>query len=146
MLINPPFNVLCANLPSNSTVLVIDDESLSVFICEQFIKRVIKDPEITTCLNGKHALDMLLQIKKKDVNLLPDYIFLDIAMPIMNAWEFLEQYNNLNIDPAGKCKIYILTSSIYRADVRKSASYTMIKDYIVKPLDIDKIRRVFCGG
>ena len=145
MLIDRPFNTLCANLPSNSTVLVIDDESLSVFICEQFIKRVIKYPEITSCLNGKHAINMLLEIKNQDVNLLPDYIFLDIAMPIMDAWEFLEQYNNLNIDPNGKCKIYILTSSLYQSDVRKAASYTMIKDYIVKPLDIDKIRRVFCG-
>ena len=145
MLIDRPFNTLCANLPSNSTVLVIDDESLSVFICEQFIKRVIKYPEITSCLNGKHAINMLLEIKNQDVTLLPDYIFLDIAMPIMDAWEFLEQYNNLNIDPNGKCKIYILTSSLYQSDVRKAASYTMIKDYIVKPLDIDKIRRVFCG-
>ncbi len=89
---------------------------------------------------------MLLEIKNQDINLLPDYIFLDIAMPVMNAWEFLEQFNNLNIDPSGKCKIYILTSSLYKDDIRKSASFTIIKDYIVKPLDIDKIRRVFCGG
>jgi len=146
MLINRPFKVLCANLPSNSTILVIDDESLSLFICEQFIKRVIKDPEITSCLNGKHAIDMLLEIKNQDINLLPDYIFLDIAMPIMNAWEFLERFNDLNIDPTGKCKIYIITSSLYKSDLKKSRSYTIITDYIVKPLDIGKIRRVFCAG
>ena len=146
MLINHPFDTISGNLPSNSTVLVIDDEFLSVFICEQFIKRIVNEPEINICSNGKHAIDLLLEIKEQDINLLPDYIFLDIDMPVMNAWEFLEQYNNLNIDPSGKCKIYILTSSIYEDDKRKSASYTIIKDYIKKPLDIDKIRRVFVGG
>ncbi len=146
MLINYPFDTISGKLPSNSTVLVIDDEFLSVFICEQFIKRIVKDPEINICSNGKRALDLLLEIKNQDINLLPDYIFLDITMPVMNAWEFLEQYNNLNIDPSGKCKIYILTSSIYEDDIRKSASYTIIKDYIIKPLDIHKIRKVFTGA
>jgi two-component SAPR family response regulator len=146
MLINYPFDTISDNLPSNSTVLVIDDEFLSVFICEQFIKRILKDPEINSCSNGKHAIDMLLEIKNQDTHLLPDYIFLDIDMPVMNAWEFLEQYNNLNIDPSGKCKIYILTSSLYQSDARKSALYTMIKDYIIKPLDIHKIRNAFTGA
>jgi two-component SAPR family response regulator len=140
-----PINTLTGNLPSNTNILVIDDEFLSVYICERFIKRVIKDTEITSCLNGKYAIDKLLDIKKKDINLLPDYIFLDIAMPIMNGWEFLDQYNDLNIDPSGKCKIYILTSSLYQADINKSASYNVIKDYIVKPLDFDKIKKVFVG-
>jgi len=141
-----PLNKLPGNLPSNTNILVIDDEFLSVYICERFIKRVIKDTAITTCLNGKYAIDKLLEIKKKDINLLPDYIFLDIGMPIMNGWEFLEQYHDLNIDPSGKCKIYILTSSLYQADINKSASYNVIKDYIVKPLDFDKIRKVFVGA
>jgi len=135
--------MIAGNSPSSANILVIDDESLSIFICEQFIKKVIKDTEITSCFNGKYAIDKLLEIKNQDVNLLPDYIFLDIAMPIMNGWEFLEQYRDLNIDPNGKCKIYILTSSTYQADIRKSASYPIVKDYIAKPLDVEKIRKVF---
>ncbi len=141
-----PIKTVADNLPSNTNVLVIDDEFLSVYICERFIKRVIKDTEITTCLNGKYAIDKLLEIKKRDINLLPDYIFLDIAMPIMNGWEFLDKYSDLDIDPSGKCKIYILTSSLYQADISKSASYEVIKDYIIKPLDFDKIRKVFVGA
>ena len=136
-------NTTAGNLPSNTNILVIDDESLSVFICEQFIKKVIKDTAITSCFNGKYAIDKLLELKNQDADLLPDYIFLDIAMPIMNGWEVLEQYNRLNIDPSGKCKIYILTSSTYQADIRKSASFTIVKDYIAKPLDVEKIRKVF---
>src|SRR5580704_9212126 len=104
------------HLHSGTNILVIDDESLSVFICERIIKKVRQDSEITSCKNGKFAIDKLIELKNKDINLLPDYIFLDLAMPIMNGWEFLEKYNDLNIDPLGKCKIYILTSSLFQSD------------------------------
>jgi response regulator RpfG family c-di-GMP phosphodiesterase len=66
-------------------------------------------------------------------------------MPIMDGWEFLEQYNGLDIDPDGKCKIYILTCSLYPNDIQKSTSYQIIKDYIVKPLDFEKLEKVFVG-
>jgi CheY-like chemotaxis protein len=134
------------NRPSSTNILLIDDESLSVFICEKIIKKVKKDSEVTFCANGKFAIDKLIEIKNHDINLLPDYIFLDISMPIMNGWEFLEQYDNLNIDPMGKCKIYILSSSIFQSDIKKSTSYHAIKDYITKPLDFEKLKKVFVSA
>ncbi len=131
------------NIPSNTNVLVIDDEYISTFICEKFIKKLRRESEITTCLNGKNAIDKLIEIKNQDINLLPDYIFLDIRMPILDGWGFLNLYSDLNIDPCGKCKIYILTCSLYQNDIIKSASYNIISDYIIKPLDLDKLKKVF---
>lgn len=131
------------NIPSNTNILVIDDEYISAFICEKFIKKLKKESEITTCLNGKNAIDKLIEIKNQDINLLPDYIFLDLRMPILDGWEFLKLYNDLNIDPFGKCKIYILTCSLYQNDILRSASYNIISDYIIKPLDLDKLKKVF---
>ncbi|HEY8783511.1 MAG TPA: response regulator [Mucilaginibacter sp.] len=133
----------CNNLPAGTNILVIEDDYLSFFICEKLIKKVMKDTGVTACSNGKCAIDKLIEIKNKDINLLPDYIFLDITMPIMNGWEFLERYTDLNIDPSGKCKIYILTSSLFPSDARKSASYDIIQDYIVKPLDFEKLKKIF---
>jgi two-component SAPR family response regulator len=130
-------------LSTGKNILIIDDEYLSTFIFEKLIKKVVNDTEITICLNGKYAIERLLEIKNHDANQLPNYIFLDITMPVMNGWEFLEQYTRLDIDPLGKCKIYILTSSLYRYDMMKSASFNIVKDYIVKPLDFDKLRKVF---
>ena len=131
------------NIPSNTNILVIDDEYISAFICEKFIKKLRRESEITTCLNGKNAIDKLVEIKNQDTNLLPDYIFLDLTMPILDGWEFLKLYSDLNIDPFGKCKIYILTCSLYQNDIIKSASYNIISDYIIKPLDLDKLKKVF---
>lgn len=133
----------CHNLPTGANILLIEDDYLSFFICEKLIKKVMKDTEVIGCSNGQGAIDKLMEIKNKNINLLPDYIFLDIVMPVMNGWEFLEQYRKLNIDPFGKCKIYILTSSLFPSDVRKSASYNIIQDYIVKPLDFEKLKKIF---
>ena len=131
------------NSPSGLNVLVIDDEYLNTFICEKLIKKVVGEAEVTVCLSGKYALDKLLEIKNEDPDLLPDYIFLDISMPGMSAWEFLDQYINLDIDPLGKCKIYILTSSLLFNDRMKSASYDVVKEYITKPLDFEKLNKIF---
>src|ERR1700694_2059158 len=109
------------NILSNTNILVIDDEYISAFICEKFIKKLRKESKITTCLNGKNAIDKLIEIKNRDINLFPDYIFLDLSMTIMNGWEFLKIYMDLNIDPYGKCKIYIFTCSLFQNDIIKSA-------------------------
>ncbi len=95
------------------------------------------------CLNGKFAIDQLYEIQKKDPSKLPDYILLDINMPIMNGWEFLDEYKRLNIDPRGKTKIYIISSSVFSNDINKARSYPLVKDFISKPLNVDKIVELF---
>jgi two-component SAPR family response regulator len=132
-------------IPPGTNILIVDDEYLSTFICEKLIKKVMKEAEITVCLNGSYAIDKLVEIKNQDSNLLPDYIFLDITMPDMNGWEFLDKYAALNIDPSGKCKIYILTSSLHYNDISKSACYDAVKEYILKPLNCEKLKKVFQG-
>ncbi len=60
------------------------------------------------------------------------------------AGNFLERFNDLNIDPSGRCKIYIYSPcSLFRYDMMKSASYHTVKDYILKPLDFEKLKKVF---
>jgi response regulator of citrate/malate metabolism len=130
-------------MASDTNILVIDDEYLSSYISEKLIKKVKQDSQVTTYLDGRKAIDGLVEIKKQDVNLLPNYIFLDLYMPAMGGWEFLEQFKALNIDPQGRCKIYILTSSLYPEHLKKSASYSNVAEYLIKPLDFDKLKRIF---
>jgi CheY-like chemotaxis protein len=95
------------------------------------------------CLNGKFAIDQLVDIQRNDISKLPDYILLDINMPIMNGWEFLDEYKRLNIDPLGKTKIFIISSSVFSNDINKARSYPLVKDFISKPLNVDKIVELF---
>jgi len=125
------------------SVLLVDDDEINNFISIKLIKKALLTTEIIACLNGKYAIDQLVEIQKKDPAKLPDYILLDINMPIMNGWEFLDEYKRLNIDPSGKTKIFIISSSVFSNDINKARSYPLVKDFISKPLNVDKIVELF---
>ena len=125
------------------SVLLVDDDEINNFISIKLIKKALLNTEIMACLNGKFAIDQLVEIQRKDPEKMPDYILLDINMPIMNGWEFLDEYKRLNIDPQGKCKIFIISSSVFSNDINKARSYPLVKDFISKPLNVDKIKELF---
>jgi CheY-like chemotaxis protein len=125
------------------SVLLVDDDEINNFISIKLIKKALLNTEIMACLNGKFAIDQLVEIQRKDPDKMPDYILLDINMPIMNGWEFLDEYKRLNIDPVGKCKIFIISSSVFSNDINKARSYPLVKDFISKPLNVDKIKELF---
>ncbi|MDR6942377.1 response regulator [Mucilaginibacter pocheonensis] len=125
------------------SVLLIDDDEINNFISIKLIKKALLNTEIMACLNGKFAIDQLADIQQKDPSKMPDYILLDINMPIMNGWEFLDEFKRLNIDPSGKSKIYIISSSVFSNDINRAKSYPLVKDFISKPLNVEKIKELF---
>jgi CheY-like chemotaxis protein len=124
------------------SILLVDDDEINNFISVKLIKKTLLNTDIKTCLNGKFAIDELVEIQHNNPEELPDYILLDINMPIMNGWEFLDEYKRLGIDPEGKSKIYIISSSVFNNDINKAKSYPLVKDFISKPLSVEKIREV----
>ena len=125
------------------SVLLVDDDEINNFISIKLIKKALLNTEIMACLNGRFAIEQLTEIQQKDPAGLPDYILLDINMPIMNGWEFLDEYKRLNLDPLGKSKIYIISSSVFSNDINKARSYPLVKDFISKPLNVEKIKELF---
>jgi response regulator RpfG family c-di-GMP phosphodiesterase len=132
--------------PNNTktvSVLLVDDDEINNFISIKLIKKALTNTDIMACLNGRFAIDQLVEIQRKDPSQLPDYILLDINMPIMNGWEFLDEYKRINLDPLGKSKIFIISSSVFSNDINKARSYPLVKDFISKPLNVDKIKELF---
>jgi len=129
--------------PGTVSILLVDDDEINNFISIKLIKKALVNSEIMACLHGKFAIDQLLEIQRKDPAKLPDYILLDINMPIMNGWEFLDEYKRLNIDPLGKSKIFIISSSVFSNDINKAKSYPLVKDFVSKPLNVEKIKELF---
>lgn len=126
------------------SILLVDDDEINNFISIKLIKKALVSSDIKACLNGKFAIDELQKMKESSATDLPDYILLDINMPLMNGWEFLDEYKRLNIDPEGKSKIYIISSSVFSNDINRAKSYQpIVKDFISKPLNIEKIRELF---
>ncbi len=120
---------------------IIDDDKLYQFGMKRMLHHLNIETEIKQFEDGQQAIDYLHENKDKK-NSLPDIIFLDINMPVMNGWQFLDAFVNLSI-PQKKVTIYMVTSSVDNAEILKAASYKEIKNYIIKPLSISSLRDVF---
>jgi CheY-like chemotaxis protein len=127
-------------MPSN--ILLIDDGVIDNYIFETLLQQTRKDFTTTVCPNGKIALKTLEHLKFKGNNCLPEYIIVDLTMPTMNGWEFLNEFTRRNIDPAGLSKVYIITSSIFESDRTRSKTYPFISGFITKPINTTTLNKI----
>jgi len=117
-------------------VYVIDDDPLYIFSMKKLLKLSDFCNEALFFKNGQEALEKFQSnIAQNDP--LPDLLFLDISMPLMNGWQFLDQLVGLPINK--EIKIFIVSSSIDPSDMDKSKSYNIVTDYIYKPITINKM-------
>jgi two-component SAPR family response regulator len=120
-------------------VMIIDDDEINNFICVKNLKDSGFSEEVYYFLRGKDGLE---ELKNSLPENLPDVIFLDINMPMMNAWEFLEEYTEIAKSFAKEVKLFILSSSVYKRDIAKSSLYKNVTDYIIKPLNKAALKKV----
>jgi CheY-like chemotaxis protein len=118
-------------------ILLIDDDDIVNLINTMVIKLSDQDIEVRSAINGAVALAMLKQSIINESDHFPDLIFLDINMPEMDGWEFLEELEGISENILSKCKIVMLTSSITSIDFKKAKNNPMLDDYVVKPLNIE---------
>lgn len=123
------FNVVC----------IIEDNPASVFWIRELMEEVDFTNKILVYNDGKSAIDQLTDIVI-DKTQAPDLIFLDLNMPVMDGWEFLEEF--IKITPSKKILIYILTSSVDPEDTIKAKKYEAISGYIVKPITEDDLKKI----
>ena len=119
-------------------VLLVDDDPTCNLICTKFLENLNSSIKSSTALNGKEALDLLMDYKRQP---LPDIILLDLNMPIMGGFEFLSAFKQLRIPGQAKVQIVILSSSDDPVDIKK-ASEMGIHHYITKPISLDKLGKV----
>ena len=114
-------------------IVLIDDDPVSIFVTEKLINRNVSEPfSVFSFNNVAHALEDIYDIQ-------PDYLFLDINMPEMTGWDFLETFNPGKKSP----EIYILSSSIDERDITKAGQYAKVKNYLTKPMIKQYIRIIF---
>ena len=117
-------------------VLMVDDHRMFLQGLRSLIEMESDIEVVGECTNGQDAVVAVQRLQ-------PDVVLLDINMPIMNGWEFLDEYTRLNIDPLNKCKVYIISSSVFSNDINKARSYPVVKDFVSKPLNVEKIKELF---
>lgn len=116
------------------TVGLADDDKVFQFITGKILNTLNVIEKLLQFENGQELLNYLKLNFDKTENL-PDIIFLDIQMPFMDGWQFLDEYSNLKIKFGKKIKIYILSSSISLYDREKAKTYNEIAGYLVKPIE-----------
>ena len=117
-------------------LLVIDDDDINIFIIKKIVEKTGFDIDMVARNNGQQALDYLNETIAQN-KALPRLILIDINMPVMNGWEFIEAYNTLGIEQ--KVDMYILSSSVYENDIEKTKSYKAVKGFISKPLSMERL-------
>lgn len=123
-----------------SSLYVVDDDKIYHFLLKNLFKQNGIDVVSTFFLNGFDAIEHIK--KNKGGAILPDLILLDVNMPIMNGWQFLEEFGKLS-DLSKKPTIYMISSSNNEVDINRSKEFNgAVKGYFLKPIckeDLDKI-------
>lgn len=127
-------------------VICIDDDPLCLLLAEVVIKQSNVTNEIHLAESGPAAFSLLNKIHSTSDQLasrdLSTLIFLDLNMPVMNGWEFLEAFEKDYQHLHDLVKIVILTSSIDTADIIKSRQYKIVSDYISKPITAQVLNKL----
>lgn len=114
--------------------MIIDDDTINNMVCQLVIKNSVPDSTTMCFINPIEALEYL-----KDINhSKPEIILLDINMPEMDGWEFLEKYESVEL----KTKIVILSSSTNENDKYRAEKHPLVINYVSKPLTIEKMMKV----
>jgi CheY-like chemotaxis protein len=124
-----------------NSLFVIDDDKIYHFLLKNLFKQNGIDVKASFFHNGQEAIEALKN--DNDGTHMPDLILLDVNMPIMNGWQFIEEYNKLFGSMPRTSYIYMISSSNDDVDINKAKGYAnIVKDYLLKPIckeDLDKI-------
>lgn len=114
-------------------VFLVDDDKIYLYVTQQNFHKKFPQIAVYSFMSGQEALIAL------ESNI-PDILFLDLNMPVMDGWEFLEELSKKKLPQYPD--IYITTSSIDIFDKEKAANHPLVKGYIEKPLTVEKISKV----
>jgi CheY-like chemotaxis protein len=135
-----PANLLIAGVKDDSMhYVVIDDDSINNMVCKAAIKSATGG-KIASCFNNpvealRYFENEYLAIHKGRRTT----VFLDLNMPEMSGWEWLEKYNDIPENIKSNITVYILSSSVNPTDIDRARSNRLVKDYIIKPLTKAKV-------
>ncbi len=134
-------------MKSIKCILLVDDDATTNFLNEELISDLGIAEEVHIALNGQEALDYLnrkgkFKTSSKNKYPRPNLIFLDINMPLMGGFEFLENYDKLPEERKAEVVIIFLTTSDSHKDKLKQINNDIVRDFIEKPLKKEELLKI----
>lgn len=123
-----------------STILLIEDNLIDQLVTTQLLKKVLHIDQIIVTNNGKEGLQWITENKKPNQSLI---ILLDIQMPVMNGFEFLNEFEKLNEEIKKEIKIYVISSTLDSDEIKLIKHNIYVKDFLNKPFPIDELKKQF---
>lgn len=122
---------------STCVVLIEDDQAMNYYHQRLFVKQNFAD-EVLSFHSAVEALDGIKNLQQ----VARLYIFLDLNMPQMNGWQFIEELEKIKFDTNPQIKLFVLSSSVNPNDMMKAKQNAVVTDYFSKPLSIETITNI----
>ncbi|AXT57075.1 response regulator [Aquimarina sp. AD1] len=131
-------------MPQNTkSVCIIDDDNMYINLVSKIIKLKKLSENVIVFKNGKEALDFFITSINDDMNnRIPQVIFLDLNMPIMDGWEFLQEFDKIKDKIEESIDLYVVSSSIDSRDINKAKSIDLVSDYLTKPIKLGDFEKI----
>ncbi|WP_242928586.1 response regulator [Pontibacter vulgaris] len=125
-------------------VMLVDDDSTTNYLNERLLNEMNVAKQILVMQNGKEAIDYLVKAgtATEDAPKFPDLIFLDIKMPVMDGFSFLEEYQKRGLDSGDHVIILMLTSSASFYDLERLKTFQKVKKHFAKALTRHDVREI----
>lgn len=118
-------------------VLVIDDDEIFIFLTKKMLQSSGMVESISICRSASEGIELLQTVEEW-----PDMILLDLNMPEMNGWEFLQQYQLIIRNVERRPKLFVVSSSIADNDTERAKTIKGVDGYVAKPLTNDSIKQL----
>lgn len=115
-------------------IILVDDDEIMVYLTKRLVAKTNLVNLSQVFGNGKDIIDYLKE-NFNNPDLLPEIILLDLFMPVMDGWEFLEEYSQIKPMLTKEITIYVITSSVSASDFDKAKNNKYVADYVVKPMN-----------
>ncbi|PKA98028.1 response regulator receiver domain-containing protein [Flavobacteriaceae bacterium MAR_2009_75] len=127
-----------------SNICIIDDDAIAIFGIKRALAKLHPSNELNIAIfeNGEDALEGF-ELRSNNGEKLPSLIFVDLNMPIMNGWDFLDEFTETYPERETWPDIFIMSSSINPEDYEKAKTYNLEKNYLTKPVDKKLLEKVF---
>lgn len=125
-------------MESKHTYLLVEDNLIDQLVIKQLFKKVLSIEDIHVANNGKEGIEWLENNGKAHQSII---IILDVQMPVMNGFEFLAKYAELDNDIKKENQIYVLSSTLDSDEIKKISESKYVTDFLGKPFPIEEFRK-----